>query len=121
MGDFSGGQDPDTDVLVSTMNDVPGFRVAQVLGEVFGLTVRARNVGSSIGSAMKSLKGGELKGQTRMLVDSRVEAMGRLTGEARQRGANAVLAMRFETSSGELGTEICAYGTACVIRAVDGA
>jgi uncharacterized protein YbjQ (UPF0145 family) len=77
--------------------------------------VRARNVGSSLGSAMKSLKGGELKGQTKMLVDSRLEAMGRLTEEAATRGGNAVLAMRFETSAGELGTEICAYGTACVI------
>jgi uncharacterized protein YbjQ (UPF0145 family) len=120
MGDFSGGQDPGTDILISTMNDVPGFRVAQVLGEVFGLTVRARNVGSAFGSAMKSLKGGELKGQTRMLVDSRIEAMGRLTAEAKGRGANAVLAMRFETSAGELGTEICAYGTACVIKPVEG-
>lgn len=119
MGDYSGGQDPNTDVLVSTMNDIPGFRVAQVLGEVFGLTVRARNAGSAFGSAVKSLKGGELKGQTKMLVDSRIEAMGRLTAEARERGANAVLAMRFETSTGDLGTEICAYGTACVIRAAD--
>ncbi|NUP52265.1 MAG: YbjQ family protein [Catenulispora sp.] len=113
--DYSGGQDPAINVLVSTMNDLPGFRVERVLGEVFGLTVRARNVASSFGSAMKSLKGGELKGQTRMLVDSRMEAMRRLTDEAANRGGNAVLAMRFETSAGELGTEICAYGTACVV------
>jgi uncharacterized protein YbjQ (UPF0145 family) len=113
--DYSGGQDPSVDVLVSTMNDLPGFRIERVLGEVFGLTVRARNVASSLGSAMKSLKGGELKGQTKMLVDSRLEAMRRLTDEAASRGGNAVLAMRFETSAGELGTEICAYGTACVV------
>jgi uncharacterized protein YbjQ (UPF0145 family) len=116
-GEYSGGQASEGGVLVSTMNDIPGFRVERVLGEVFGLTVRARNVGSSIGSAVKSLKGGELKGQTKMLVDSRLEAMGRLTEEAASRGGNAVLAMRFETSTGELGTEICAYGTACVINA----
>ena len=115
MSDYSGGQIPNNGLLVSTMNDVPGFRVDQVIGEVFGLTVRARNIGSSFGSAMKSLKGGELKGQTKMLVDSRMESMERLTAEALGRGANAVLAMRFETSVGELGTEICAYGTACTI------
>ena len=63
-------------------------------------------------------KGGELKGQTRMLAGSRLEAMDRLTEEARERGGNAVLAMRFETSVGELGTEVCAYGTAVVVSPV---
>jgi uncharacterized protein YbjQ (UPF0145 family) len=115
MSDHGGGQDPASGMLVSTMNDLPGFRVDKVIGEVFGLTVRARNVGSSLGSAMKSLKGGELKGQTKMLAASRVEALDRLTEETRERGGNAVLAMRFETSVGELGTEICAYGTAVVV------
>jgi uncharacterized protein YbjQ (UPF0145 family) len=116
MSEYSGGQDPQGGVLVSTMNDVPGYRVTQVFGDVFGLTVRARNIGSSFGSVAKSFKGGELKGQTKMLADSRAEALGRMTEEARMRGANAVIAMRFETSAGELGTEICAYGTACVIQ-----
>jgi uncharacterized protein YbjQ (UPF0145 family) len=115
MSEFGGGADPASGIMISTMNDLPGYRVDTVIGEVFGLTVRARNVGSSIGSAMKSLKGGELKGQTKMLAASRVEALERLTEEARARGGNAVLAMRFETSVGEVGTEICAYGTAVVV------
>jgi uncharacterized protein YbjQ (UPF0145 family) len=115
MTEFGGGVDPASGMLISTMNDLPGYRVDKVIGEVFGLTVRARNVGSSLGSAMKSLKGGELKGQTKMLAASRVEAMERLSEEARARGGNAVLAMRFETSVGEVGTEICAYGTAVVV------
>ncbi|HSZ38722.1 MAG TPA: YbjQ family protein [Trebonia sp.] len=115
MSEFGGGADPASGIMISTMNDLPGYRVDTVIGEVFGLTVRARNVGSSIGSAMKSLKGGELKGQTKMLAASRVEALERLTEEARARGGNAVLAMRFETSVGEIGTEICAYGTAVVV------
>jgi uncharacterized protein YbjQ (UPF0145 family) len=115
MTEFGGGVDPESGILISTMNDLPGYRVDKVIGEVFGLTVRARNVGSSIGSAMKSLKGGEFKGQTKMLAASRVEAMERLTEEARARGGNAVLAMRFETSVGEVGTEICGYGTAVVV------
>jgi len=118
MSDYGGGQDPASGMLVSTMNDLPGFRVDRVIGEVFGLTVRARNVGSSLGSAVKSLRGGELKGQTKMLAGSRLEAMDRLTEEARVRGGNAVLAMRFETSVGELGTEVCAYGTAVVVSPV---
>ncbi|MHB1774479.1 MAG: YbjQ family protein [Acidimicrobiales bacterium] len=103
-------------VLVSTMNDVPGYRVARVYGEVFGVTVRSRNVGSQIGAGLKALAGGELKGMTKNLVASRHEVMARMVQEALDRGANAVLAMRFDTS--EMGgnwTEICAYGTAVTI------
>ena len=103
-------------VLVSTMNDVPGYRVTRVYGEVMGLTVRSRNVGSQIGAGLKALAGGELKGMTKNLVESRHEVMGRMVQEALGRGANAVLAMRFDTS--EMGgnwTEICAYGTAVTI------
>lgn len=103
-------------VLVSTMNDVPGYRIVRVHGEVFGLTVRSRNVGSQIGAGLKALAGGELRGMTKNLVASRHEVMERMVGEAVQRGANAVLAMRFDTS--EMGgnwTEICAYGTAVTI------
>jgi uncharacterized protein YbjQ (UPF0145 family) len=103
-------------LLVSTMNDVPGYRIAQVFGEVMGLTVRSRNVGSQLGASFKSLVGGELKGMTKNLVDSRHEVIGRMTEEARAYGANAVIAMRFDTS--EMGgnwTEICAYGTAVTV------
>ncbi len=98
------------------MNDVPGYRVARVHGEVFGLTVRSRNVGSQIGAGLKALAGGELKGMTKNLVASRHEVMNRMVQEALDRGANAILAMRFDTS--EMGgnwTEICAYGTAVTI------
>lgn len=98
------------------MNDVPGWRVTRVYGEVFGLTVRSRNIGSQIGAGMKSLAGGELKGLTKNVEDSRNEVVSRMVEEARKRGANAVLAMRFDTS--EMGgnwTEVCAYGTAVVV------
>jgi uncharacterized protein YbjQ (UPF0145 family) len=103
-------------VLISTMNDVPGYQVTEVLGEVFGLTVRSRNIGSQFGSAFKSLAGGELKGMTKNLSDSRQQVIERMTQEAQARGADAVLAFRFDTS--EMGgnwTEICAYGTAVKI------
>jgi uncharacterized protein YbjQ (UPF0145 family) len=104
-------------VLISTMNDIPGYAVTEVLGEVFGLTVRSRNIGSQLGSAFKSLGGGELKGMTQNLVNSRNEVMERMTQEAQARGADAVLAFRFDTSEmGQNFTEICAYGTAVKIQ-----
>jgi uncharacterized protein YbjQ (UPF0145 family) len=100
-------------MLISTMNDLPGYEVTEVLGEVFGLTVRARHVGSQLGSGLKSLVGGELKGMTKNLVDSRQQVIQRMVDEAQAKGADAVLAFRFDTSemSGNW-TEICAYGTA---------
>ena len=106
-------------MLISTMNDLPGYRIEKVSGEVFGLTVRSRNVGSQLGAALKSLKGGELKGMTKMLAEGREHATQRLVEEAEAKGANAVIAFRFDTS--ELGgtcTEICAYGTAVHVEPV---
>jgi uncharacterized protein YbjQ (UPF0145 family) len=100
-------------MIITTMNDLPGYRIDEVLGEVFGLTVRSRNLGAQIGAGFKSLVGGELKGMTKMLAEGRVHAQQRLEEEATGRGADAVIAFRFDTS--ELGanwTEICAYGTA---------
>lgn len=100
-------------MLITTMNDVPGHEVAEVFGEVFGLTVRSRNLGSQIGAGLKSIIGGELGGMTKMLAQGREEAIARLTEEAESKGANAVIAMRFDTSElGNTWTEICAYGTA---------
>jgi uncharacterized protein YbjQ (UPF0145 family) len=104
-------------MLITTMNDVPGHSVEEVYGEVFGLTVRSRNVGSQIGASLKSLVGGELGGMTKMLAQGREEAIARLTEEAESKGANAIIAMRFDTSElGSTWTEICAYGTAVRIR-----
>jgi uncharacterized protein YbjQ (UPF0145 family) len=106
-------------MLISTMNDLPGYEVTEVLGEVFGLTVRSRNIGSQIGAGFKALAGGELKGMTKNLVASRHEVIERMVEEAQMRGGDAVLAMRFDTS--EMGgnwTEICAYGTAVKVRRI---
>src|SRR5438105_8544557 len=100
-------------MLITTMNDVPGFEVEEVYGEVFGLTVRSRNIGSQIGAGLKSILGGELKGMTKALIDSRQQVMERMIEEAEGKGANAIIAMRFDTSEmGGQWTEICAYGTA---------
>ena len=100
-------------MLIATTNDLPGREVVEVLGEVMGLTVRSRNIGSQFGASLKSLIGGELKGMTKALIDSRNQVIERMVAEAEAKGADAILAMRFDTS--ELGpnwTEICAYGTA---------
>ncbi len=104
-------------MLIATTNDVPGHEVEEVLGEVFGLTVRSRNLGSQIGAGLKSIIGGELGGMTKMLAQGRQEAITRLVAEAEAKGANAILAMRFDTSElGSTWTEICAYGTAVRLR-----
>jgi uncharacterized protein YbjQ (UPF0145 family) len=104
-------------MIISTMNDLPGYEVEEVLGEVFGLTVRSRNLGSQIGASLKSLAGGELKGMTKMLVEGRQHATERVVEEAESKGANAILAFRFDTSElGTTWTEICAYGTAIRAR-----
>ena len=106
-------------MLITTTNDLPGYEVEEVLGEVFGLTVRSRNVGSQLGAGLKSLVGGELKGMTKALADSRAQVIERLTEEAQSRGGNAILAMRFDTSEmGGTWTEICAYGTAVRVRKI---
>ena len=100
-------------MLIATTNDLPGRQVVEVLGEVMGLTVRSRNLGSQIGASFKSLVGGELKGMTKMLAEGREHATERLVEEAESKGANAIVAFRYDTS--ELGTswtEVCAYGTA---------
>jgi uncharacterized protein YbjQ (UPF0145 family) len=104
-------------MVISTMNDLPGYEIQEVFGEVFGLTVRARNIGSQIGAGLKSLIGGELGGMTKMLAQGREEAIARLVAEAELKGANAIVAMRFDTSElGTTWTEICAYGTAVRAR-----
>ena len=106
-----------SELIVTTMNDLPGYRVTDVYGEVFGLTVRSRHLGSDIGASLKGLVGGEIKGYTKMLADSRLQAVERLRDAAREVGANAIIAMRFDCN--ELGgnmTEVAAYGTAVTVE-----
>jgi uncharacterized protein YbjQ (UPF0145 family) len=100
-------------MLITTANELPGYEIEEVYGEVFGLTVRSRHVGSQIGAGLKSLIGGELQGMTKMLAEGRQQAIERLVEEAEAKGANAIVAMRFDSSEFmDSATEICAYGTA---------
>jgi uncharacterized protein YbjQ (UPF0145 family) len=102
-------------MMVVTTNEIAGWEIQRVCGEVFGLTVRSRNAFSQMGAGLKSMFGGELQGMTRNLSDSRNEVMGRMLEHARQKGGNAVVGMRFDTSEmGDVWTELCAYGTAVV-------
>ena len=104
-------------MLITTMNDIPGYTIEEVLGEVFGLTVRSRNIGSQFGAGLKSILGGELKGMTKALVESRQQVIERMVEEAQSKGGDAIVAMRFDTSEmGTNWTEICAYGTAVRTR-----
>ena len=103
------------DMLITTTNGLPGYRIESVLGEVMGMTVRSANLGSNIAAGFRSLGGGELPELTKIVYESRNEVMSRMWSECVRRGGNAVVGMRFDT--GELGknfTEICAYGTAVV-------
>jgi uncharacterized protein YbjQ (UPF0145 family) len=106
------------DILVVTTNDIPGHEITQVYGEVFGLIVRSRNIFSNIGAGFRTIFGGEVKGYTTLLSDSREHALQRLREAAAAKGANAVVAMRFD--SGDIGgvmNEVAAYGTAVKITA----
>jgi uncharacterized protein YbjQ (UPF0145 family) len=107
----------DDDVIITTMNDLPGHEVVDVYGEVFGLVVRARHIGSNIGATFRTIAGGEVRGYTKLLADSRNQAVERLKDAARERGANAVIAMRFDCNDiGSVMSEVAAYGTAVTVR-----
>lgn len=109
----------DTDIIVTTMNDLPGYEIVDVYGEVFGLIVRARNAFSNIGASFRTIAGGEVKGYTKLLAESRNHAVDRLRDSARERGANAVIAMRFDCNEiGDIMSEVAAYGTAVTVRRV---
>jgi uncharacterized protein YbjQ (UPF0145 family) len=104
-------------IIISTMNDLPGYEVVEVHGEVYGLIVRARNAFSNIGAGFRTIVGGEAKGYTKLLSDSRDQATDRLKEAAQDKGANAVLAMRFDCNEiGDIMSEVAAYGTAVTVR-----
>ena len=103
-------------MLISNMEFIPDRKVVKHLGLVQGSTVRAKHLGRDFMAGLKNMVGGELKGYTELLNESREEALARMVEQARQAGANAVLNVRFSTSSVAAGaSEIFAYGTAVVL------
>jgi uncharacterized protein YbjQ (UPF0145 family) len=105
------------EVIVVTTNDIPGYEITETYGEVFGLVVRSRNLVSNIGAGLKSIVGGEIGEYTKLLSEGRIQAVQRLREAAAEKGANAVLAMRFDTGDiGNTMNEVAAYGTAVRVR-----
>ncbi len=103
-------------VLLSSLEVVPGRKVLRHLGLVQGSSVRAKHVGRDVMASLKNLVGGELKGYTELLRESRDEAIGRMIQEAESIGANAILNIRLGTASITAGAaEVMAYGTAVVL------
>ncbi len=104
-------------MLISNLEIIPGKRIVKHLGLVQGSTVRAKHVGRDIMAGLKNIFGGELKGYTELLQESRTEAVERMQEQASAVGANAVLNIRFSTSSVAQGAaEIFAYGTAVILE-----
>jgi uncharacterized protein YbjQ (UPF0145 family) len=110
-------QKGDVDMLLTNTEEIPGKRITAFYGVVSGSTVRAKHAGRDIMAGFKNIFGGELKGYTELLQESRDEAIRRMKAQARQLGANAVVNVRFSTSSVAAGAaEIYVYGTAVTVE-----
>lgn len=104
-------------MLVVTTENIVGYKVKEVKGEVFGLIVRSRGLGGNIVAGLRSIVGGEIHEYTEMLEDARKQAIDRLVKNAAAMGANAVVMMRFDSSEiGQNMSEVLAFGTAVVIE-----
>ena len=104
-------------IIVTTAEEVPGKKVVKNLGIVRGNTVRARNIGRDIGAGFKNLVGGEIKTYTEMISQARDEAYNRMVNAAIDLGADAIISMRFMTSTIMQGAaEMLAYGTAVKLK-----
>ena len=104
-------------MLITNIEVVPGKTITQHLGMVQGNTVRAKHVGRDLMAGLKNIFGGELKGYTELLTEAREEAVARMVQQAEAIGANAVINVRFSTSSVTAGAaELFAYGTAVVLE-----
>ncbi len=104
-------------MIVTNTESIPGYKILELKGLVQGNTVRAKHAGRDIAASFKNLVGGELKGYTELLTESRRQAVERMLGQAQQLGANAIINVRFTTSAVTAGAaELYAYGTAVVAQ-----
>jgi len=107
----------DSAILLTNIDSVPGKTIVEHFGLVQGTTIRAKHIGTDTLASLKNIIGGELKGYTKLLQESRQEATSRMIEQARQLGANAIINIRFATSSVAKGAaELFAYGTAVRIE-----
>ena len=104
-------------MLLANTEEVPGYRITKYLGLVQGNTIRAKHLGRDIMAGLKNLVGGEIKGYTELMNEARREATARMVRQAEALGANAIVTVRFATSSVMQGaSELFAYGTAVVVE-----
>jgi uncharacterized protein YbjQ (UPF0145 family) len=106
-------------MIVTTTENVVGYRVKEVKGQVFGVVVRSRGLGGNIMAGLRSIVGGEITEYTSLLEEARRHAVDRMVQNAQAMGANAIVMMRFDSSEiGQVMSEIVAYGTAAVVEKV---
>ncbi len=105
-------------MLITTSFDFPGYEITSMQGEIFGLTVRSRNIGAGCMAGLRSIGGGEIPEFTKLLAQSRSEAMARMVEEARRLGSTAIIGMRFDSGAIGQWSEICAYGTGVTVEPV---
>jgi uncharacterized protein YbjQ (UPF0145 family) len=104
-------------MLITTQDEFSDYEVTETLGLVKGNTIRARHVGKDILAGLRTIVGGEISEYTKMLAESREQAIDRMTSEAKAKGADAIVCLRFTTSSVMAGSaELLAYGTAVKLR-----
>lgn len=104
-------------MIISNTQDVPGKSIVEFFGVVSGSTVRAKHIGKDIAAGLKNMVGGELRGYTELLSEARGEAIRRMSRQAQEMGANAIVNVRFATSSVSQGAaELFAYGTAVSVE-----
>lgn len=104
-------------MIITNIENVPGKTIVEHYGVVSGSTVRAKHLGKDFMAGLKNITGGELKGYTELLQESRDEATSRMVAQAKQLGANAILNVRFSTSSVAQGAaELYVYGTAVLVK-----
>ncbi len=104
-------------MIITTTENVAGYKVRQTLGQCFGVVVRSRGIGGNMMAGLRSIMGGEIKEYTSMLEEARRHAVDRMVANATMMGANAIVMMRFDSSEmGQTMSEIVAYGTAVVLE-----
>jgi uncharacterized protein YbjQ (UPF0145 family) len=104
-------------MIVTTTENVSGYRVKEMKGQVFGVVVRSRGLGGNIMAGLRSIVGGEITEYTTLLEEARRHAVDRMVQNAQAMGANAIVMMRFDSSEiGQVMSEIVAYGTAAVVE-----
>jgi uncharacterized protein YbjQ (UPF0145 family) len=104
-------------MILTTTSDIPGKRMTKILGLVKGSTVRSRHIGHDLTAVMKNLTGGEIREYTKLMAESREQSLDRMRADAKTRGANAVVGVRFVTSEiMQNAAELLVYGTAVFVE-----